>query len=219
MVTTNNRNQIKKEIAIVKHYEDKKGYTTKRINLNSKSVFADAENVIVINEDDFNTYYEKSVNLDDFMTDPANEDAIAGLEDLQKDYNNALKKIADLERDYNAEIREIERRLNIEKSKHSETKANLEKAIAINTANHTAYITALNNISLESEKAIKYAISDAVKQTTNHNNAELSSIGFFKRFRKIELSAPAIEDDKEIFEPAIAGIRNAVSFYKFDKLE
>lgn len=222
MVTTNNNNQIKKETASVKYYfQNKKGrkYTTKRINLDAKSQFADAEKVIVINEDDFKAYYEKSASLDDFITSPANEDAIAGLEDLQKDYNDALKKIALLEKEYNAELREIERRLSIEKSNHNETKANLEKAIAINTANHTAYITALDNVSLESEKAIKSAINDAVKQTTIYNNNEFANLSLIKRIKKEKLTAPAVEDDKEIFEPAIAVIQKAINFYRFDKLE
>lgn len=233
MVTTNNRNQIKKEIAIVKHYEDKKGYTTKRINLNSKSVFADNERVLIINEDDFNNYYEKSVNLDDFLTDPANEDAIAGLEDLQikyndlsKKYEDALIKIADLEKEkaeikdnHFEELQDQQTKYNLLNSKYAENLSALDKAFAINTANYETYITALDNISLESEKAIKSAIAGTVKQTTNYNNAEISNLNFIRRLRKFTLTAPVIEDDKEIFAPAFAEVKKAIEFYKFKKLE
>ena len=215
MVTTNNRNQIKKEIAIVKHYEDKKGYTTKRINLNSKSVFADNERVLIINEDDFNNYYEKSVNLDDFLTDPANEDAIAGLEELQSKYNDlskkyedALIKIAGLEKE-KAEIKDN----HFEELQDQQTKYNLLNS------KYAENLSALDNISLESEKAIKSAIAGTVKQTTNYNNNEFANLSLIKRIKKEKLTAPVIEDDKEIFAPAFAEVKKAIEFYKFKKLE
>lgn len=59
------------------------------------------------------------------------------------------------------------------KTKYAESLSALDKANAINTANYETYITVLDNISLQSKIAIKSAISDAVKQTTNYNNAEI----------------------------------------------
>ena len=236
MVTTNNKNQINKEIASVKYYYQTKSngrkYTTKRINLDAKSKFADGENVIVISEADFNIHYDKAISLDDFTADLDSKDA-ENVEDLQDKYNDlwvkyedALKQIAMLESEkadirdkHFEELRDQQTKYEILNIKHTETVSALDKAIAINTANHTAYITALENISLESEKAIKYAISDAVKQTTKHNNAEISKLTWFKRLRKFTLSAPAIEEDSEIFAPAFADVKKAVTFYKFDKLE
>ena len=236
MLTTNKKNQIKKEIASVKHYtqtkKDRK-YITKRINLDSKSKFADNEKVIVINEDDFNTYYEKLVSLDDFREVPGKEDALTSLEDLQKDYDNLrndyeslLKKIADLEREkaeikdnHFEELQDQQTKYDILNTRYAESQAELNKAIAINTANYETYITALDNVSLQSKIAIKSAISDAVKQTTDYNNAEISKLNLIKRLRKIELTAPVIEDDKEIFAPAFAEIKKAIDFFKFDKLE
>ena len=236
MVTTNNKNQIKKETASVKYYyQNKKGkqYITKRINLNAKSVFTENEKVIVINEDDFRNNYEKSVSLDDFIINPANEDAIAGLEDLQdkynilrNDYEELLKKIADLERE-KAEIKEShfedlkdqQTKYDLLKTKYAESQSALDKAIAINTANYETYITVLDNISLQSKSAIQSAIKDAVKQTTNYNNAEISKLSFIKRLRKFTLTAPVIEDDKEILIPAFSEIEKAINFFKFDKLE
>ena len=235
MVTTNNK-EIKKEFASVKHYtqtKKDKTYITKRINLDSKSKFADNEKVIVINEDDFNTYYENIISLDDFMTDPANEDAIAGLEDLQSKYNDlsnkyedALIKIAGLEKEKSEikdnhieELQDQQTKYNLLNTKYAESQAELDKAIAINTANYETYITALDNISLESEKAIKSAISDAVKQTTNYNNNEFANLSIIKRIKKEKLTAPVIEDDKEIFVPAFAEVKKAIEFYKFKRLE
>lgn len=236
MVTTNNKNQIKKEAASVKfYYQNKKGkqYITKRINLNAKSLFAENEKVIVINEDDFRNNYENSVSLDDFMTNPANEDAIAGLEDLQSkyndlrnDYEDKLKEIANLEREkaeikdnHFEELQDQQTKYDLLKTKYAESQAELDKAIAINTANYETYITVLDNISLQSKLAIQSAISDAVKQTTNYNNAEISKLNFFRRLRKFTLTAPVIEDDKEILLPAFSEIEKAINFFKFDKLE
>jgi len=236
MLTTNNKNQIKKETASVKHYtqtkKDKK-YITKRINLDSKSKFADNERVIVIAENDFNSYYETTVNLDDFRTDPADANANADLEDLQSKYNDLrndyeekLKEIAKLEREkaeikdnHFEELQDQQTKYDLLKTKYAESLSALDKANAINTANYETYITVLDNISLQSKIAIKSAISDAVKQTTNYNNAEISKLNFFRRLRKFTLTAPVIEDDKEIFAPAFAEIEKAIDFFKFDKLE
>ena len=250
MVTTN-KDTIKKETAIVKHYIDKKKYVTKRITLNSKSNFTDNEKVIVISENDFNNYYESISNLDDFMTDPADaiasagidsnyndlsikyEDAIEDLQDLQCKYNklsnkyeDALKQIASLERhkaemkeNHLEELQDQQTKYNLLNSKYAESKAEIEKASAINNANYDAYITALQNISLKSEIALKSAISDAVKQTTAYNNNEFAKLSLFKRVMKEELTAPAIEDDTEIFAPAFEKIKAEIEAYKFLQIE
>lgn len=253
MVTTN-RNKIKKETASVKHYkQNKKGkiYITKRINLDSKSNFADNEKVIVIAESDFNNYYESKVKLDDFMTDPADaiaspgidsnyndlsikyEDAIENLQDLQCKYNkllnkyeDALKQITMIEREkaeikdnHFEELQDLQTKYNLLNTKYAENLSELEKASAINGANYDAYITALENISIKSEIALKSAIADAVKQTTIYNNNEFAKLSFIKRIKKEELTAPAIEDDTEIFAPAFEKIKAEINSYKFLQIE
>lgn len=228
MVTTNKA--IRKETASVKHYKQKKNnriYITKRINLDAKSNFADNERVIVINEDDFSKHYDNNITLDDYRPTPA--ETGSNENDFQDKYNellikyeDALKQINQLEKEKSIlnenhfeELQDKQSQYNLLNAKYVESQAELEKASAINDANYDAYITALENISIKSEIALKSAISDAVKQTTIHNNNEYSKLSLIKRIRKQELPAPAIADDTEIFAPAFDKIKSEINSYKF----
>lgn len=237
MVATN-KFQIKKETASVKHYTDKNGYVTKRINLNARSHFADNEKVVIISESDFEKYYQETASLDDFTENPMDEieSEIQRLENecvnlksekekFENDLIDSLKEIYKIqedsqktEREYVSQLRDMESRLNIEKSKHSETLSSLRNAIDKNNQNNEVYMSSLDNILLITEKVIRNTIDDSVKQTTDYNNAELSKMGFFRRLKKITLTTPRIEDDREIFEPSFSKIKEAVNS-NFKKIE